>query len=122
MLDDYNEEIDNIHISAVPDLLIINSGVYDLTIATGGVWGKIESKDSIRSISPIQNIRKVDFPILMIHGTNDVISPYWTAERFFKEMSKLIDRVELKTIDGADHYFGIIPGILKKRIEQKQIS
>jgi acetyl esterase/lipase len=104
LLSDFNESTDNMNISAKPDLLMINSGVYDLTIATGGIWANIENKDSISAISPLQNIKKVDVPILMIHSTNDEISPYWAAERFFKEYSKLSNLINFKTLNGAGHF------------------
>jgi acetyl esterase/lipase len=120
LLDDYNESTDSINISAIPNLLMINSGVYDLTIATGGIWAKIENKDSIRSISPMKNIKKVYIPILMIHETNDNISPYWTADRFVKEYSKLSDLIKLETLNEAGHFIWFDPNYSKTVIKVQE--
>ena len=109
LLEKYNESTDNLDISPVPNLMMINSGVYDLSIASGGIWAEIEDRDSIISISPIHNIKKLDAPILMIHGTNDSYVPCWTAEKFYKDMQDLSNKVELQIIDGAGHFFWFDP-------------
>jgi acetyl esterase/lipase len=110
LLDDYNESTDDLTISAKPDLLMVNSGVYDLTVGNEWLTALLgNNPDSVKAISPSFNMKKISQPILLIHGTEDNNVPYWTAAKFAKAMKELNNTIELRSLQGSGHFFWYDP-------------
>jgi len=105
LIKNWNEETDNLEINAVPDVIIVNSGVYDLT-NNQNKWivENIVNKDLVKEISPNHLIAKSATKMLLIHGEKDMNCSYGSAEYFYNEMKLLDNDIELHTIKGADHW------------------
>ncbi|RAU83089.1 alpha/beta hydrolase [Pontibacter arcticus] len=101
-----NEKTDNQAISAVPDLLLVNSGVYNLYADGSTDWISKGQKDKtlVKKISPQHLLTLGLPPALIIHGTNDQSVAYTSAKAFSNEMKRLNNTFEFHTLDGAPHY------------------
>ena len=106
----WNEKTDDLKFSPVPNVLLVNSGVYDLT-DNSTAWIRKDSKDKnlVKEISPNYLVKKGMPPTLVIHGTNDHNVPYSTAKKFAEEMTKVGNDFEFKTLDGAEHFIWYDP-------------
>lgn len=128
LVDNWNENSDNLNISAVPNIVMVNAAVYDLT-NNSSKWITTYNSDKklVYEISPNELIKKTDTKFLMIHGENDRNCPYKTAENFYTRMKLLQNDVELYTIKDAEHFiwFGkhsdevekITENYLKRKLE-----
>ncbi|MFK8011193.1 MAG: alpha/beta hydrolase family protein [Marinicellaceae bacterium] len=56
------------------------------------------------SISPIEEVQKVNVPILLVHGSIDQRVPPEHAERYREELKKHNKNFEYLELDGADHF------------------
>ncbi len=56
------------------------------------------------SVSPIEEVEKVNVPLLMIHGDVDQRVPPEHAERYVKELEKHNKNFQFKWLEGADHF------------------
>ncbi|GAA6153567.1 alpha/beta hydrolase family protein [Pseudoteredinibacter isoporae] len=56
------------------------------------------------SISPIEEVAKVNIPLLVIHGSVDQRVPPAHAHRYMDEVKKLGKKVSYIELDGADHF------------------
>jgi dipeptidyl aminopeptidase/acylaminoacyl peptidase len=66
---------------------------------------KIEQESMwMDSISPIDEVEKVNVPILLIHGNVDQRVPPEHAKRYLKELEKYNKPHEYLELDGADHF------------------
>lgn len=101
-----NENTDNPKISATPNLLLVNAGVYNLYADESTDWisrGQ-KNKNDVKKISP-QHLLKTGLPpMLIIHGTNDQSVDYKSAKAFSDEMKRLENEIEFQTLEGAPHY------------------
>ncbi len=105
LVNGWNENTDNLEINAKPNIIIVNSGVYDLTTRSNyWITEKEKDKNIVKEISPNHLIQKTDSKILLIHGEKDLNCLYKTAEYFYTEMKKLGNSIELHTIKNADHW------------------
>lgn len=106
LAEDVNERTDNPAVSARPNLLLVNAGVYDLFFdgRTDWIHRGGRNKKTISKISPIQLIRTGLPPMLIIHGTNDQSVDYASAKLFAEALQKTGDPVEFETLEGAPHY------------------
>lgn len=105
LIKNWNEESDNLETNAVPNVIIVNSGVYDLADrGTKWIAGYNENKDLPKEISPNHLIKKSETKILLIHGEKDKNCPYGSAEHFYNEMKLLDNDIEFHTIKDADHW------------------
>ncbi|WP_337043821.1 alpha/beta hydrolase [Emticicia sp. 17c] len=106
LADNWNEKTDNLHLSATPNVLLINAGVYDLTDATTAWLRKdLADKNQAREISPLFLVRKQLPPTLVLHGTNDRNVSYASAKRFVEEMRAAGNTtIEFHTLEGAGHF------------------
>ena len=67
--------------------------------------GKIEQESMwMDSISPINEVEKVNIPILLIHGSVDQRVPPEHAKRYLKELKKHNKPHQYLELDGADHF------------------
>jgi len=111
----WNEQTDDLRISPVPNVLLVNSGVYDLAIGnTMWITKNLKNKEQVKEISPNHLEKKNMPPLLAIHGTNDRSCPYWTAEKFKDEAEKTNTDFEFHELAGAGHYIWYDP----KYVEQ----
>ena len=101
-----NEGTDNLNFSASPNLLLVNSGVYNLYAEGSTDWISRDLKDKtyVKKISPQHLLRKGLPPILVIHGTNDRSVDYATAKAFAEAMKPLENPFEFETLEGAPHH------------------
>lgn len=106
MADKWNERTDDLNFSAVPNLILVNAGVYDLVGDGHTSWISQEAKDaiSVREISPLHLIKEGLPPILVIHGTNDRSVAYEMAVAFANAMKKTKNDFEFYSVEGAPHY------------------
>ena len=103
---DWNEKTDNLNYGASPNLLLINSGVYNLYSegATDWITKDLKDKNLVKQISPIHLLTRGLPPMLIIHGTNDQSVDYSTAKVFTEEMQKLGNDFEFHSLEGAPHH------------------
>jgi acetyl esterase/lipase len=103
---DCNESTDDLSYSAIPNLLLVNAGVFNLYAedATDWITRDLADKQLVKKISPQHLLKKGTPPMLIIHGTNDRSVDYSTAKAFVQEMEKLGNEVEFHTLEGAPHH------------------
>lgn len=110
LADKWNEMTDDLRFSSVPDVLLVNAGVYDLTDErTAWIGRDLKDKNLVKEISPNHLVKKNLPPTLLIHGTADRNCPYSTAEYFKSEMDKASDSVKLYSLEGAGHFIWFDP-------------
>ena len=103
-----NEAGEDTSVSAVPNAVMVNSGVFDLT--DEGSWIRRGLRERgldeglVTTISPVYIVRKDMPPMLIIHGTEDRNVPFETATAFVKKMKKAKNNIEFHAIEGANHY------------------
>jgi dipeptidyl aminopeptidase/acylaminoacyl peptidase len=97
--------------SAVPNVLLVNSGVYDLTDQnTAWIRKNLKDKNLVKEISPGYLIKKGLPPTLIIHGTDDQNVPYSTAQNFVTEITKAGNSsIEFQSLKGARHFIWLDP-------------
>ncbi len=105
LANEWNEDSDNLHYSAAPNLLLVNAGVYSMYSERSTDWitRDLSDKSLVKKISPIHLLRKGLPPMLIIHGTNDQSVDYASAKAFAAEMEKLGNDFEFHTLEGAPH-------------------
>jgi acetyl esterase/lipase len=117
LADNWNEVTDDMNINASPDVLLVTSGVFDLTVDnTKWIVKGMENKEIVKEISPNHLLKSNLPPMLVIHGEKDKNCLYSTAEYFVDKSKTLGNDVELHTIKGARHFiwFGKYAGQVSK--------
>lgn len=111
LVENWNEKTDNLNFSPVPNVLLVNSGVYDLTDRnTAWIRKNLKDKNLVKEISPDYLIKKNMPPTLIIHGTNDQSVPYPSAKRFVDESENIgNDKIEFQSLTGAGHFIWFDP-------------
>ena len=110
LADNWNDRNDDLKFSPVPNVLMVNSGVYDLTDQnTAWIRKDLKDKSIVKEISPNYLVKKNMPPTLIIHGTNDGNVPYPTAKMFAEEMNKAGNNFEFKSLEGAKHFIWFDP-------------
>jgi acetyl esterase/lipase len=106
LANEVNESSDDLNYSAIPNLLLVNSGVYNLYFEGSTDWISRDLKDKslVKKISPQHLLRTGLPPMLIIHGTNDQSVDYNSAQAFAEEMKQLGNEFEFETIEGAPHH------------------
>lgn len=106
LANEWNEKTDDLHVSASPNLLLVNAGVYNLYANESTAWitSRLKDRSLAKKISPQHLLRKDIPPMLIIHGTSDQSVDYVTAKAFAEEMKKLGNDFEFHTIEEAPHY------------------
>jgi acetyl esterase/lipase len=111
-----NEQTDDLAFSAVPNVLLVNAGVYDL-LDRNTAWIRNSSKNenSVKDISPLHLIQ-AEFPkTLLIHGTNDQNCPYASAKEFVSKMKQAGNKnIEFVSLEGATHFIWFDPKYSKE--------
>ncbi|ANH83085.1 hypothetical protein A8C56_20750 [Niabella ginsenosidivorans] len=102
---DWNEKSDHLQFSPVPNVLLVNSGVYDLTDEkTAWIRKELKDKNLVKGISPNNLVRKHQPPMLLIHSKADKNVPYESAEKFLSLMQSAGNPVILKSLDEGGHF------------------
>ena len=113
VIDGFDDPADDLSISAVPNAMAL----YNPAVLLAPIDGKqqIDAKTledlaertdgKASEISPLLHVRRGLPPTIIFHGTADEAVPYWTVERFAREMTAAGNRCELKSYDGAPHGF-----------------
>lgn len=105
LVDNWNESTDNLKISAVPNVIIIKAGVYDLTTNSNRwITERKQNREVVKEISPNHLLKMTKVKMLLIHGDKDRNCPYETAQYFYKEMKTLGNKIELHTVNDAEHF------------------
>lgn len=102
LIHDYNENMDNISMSSIPNALILFNPVIDN--GPGG-YGYDRIGDAYKNFSPLHNIKNGAPPTIIFLGTNDVLIPVETAKYYQKVMEKVDSRCELYLYEGQGHGF-----------------
>jgi acetyl esterase/lipase len=98
----FNEESDDISISAVPNALVLFNPVYDN--GPGG-YGYDRVGEKYLWFSPLHNIRKGAPPTIVFLGTKDKLIPVETAHYYKTVMEKVGSRCDLHLHEGEPHGF-----------------
>ncbi|CAM1357613.1 alpha/beta hydrolase family protein [Tenacibaculum halocynthiae] len=105
LANNWNEKSDNLKTSAMPNVIVVNSGVYDLTTNSNRwIVEKKLNKDVVKEISPNHLLKKSKVKMLLIHGDKDKNCHYETAQYFYKQMSVLGNDIQFYTVKDADHW------------------
>jgi len=101
----WNEKTDDLSISPVPNVVIVNSAVYDLTSNNNRWITEYDgNNDLVNEISPNNLIKKTSTKFLLIHGEKDRNCPYNTAVSCYEKMQSLGNSVELHSIKDGEHF------------------
>ena len=106
---DWNEKTDDIKYSPVPNIIMVNSSVYELTDANT-LWirqdlrNRNQNENLVKEISPNYLIKKGLLPTLIIHGTNDRNVPFSSAKQFVDKMLLESNNIEFHALEGAGHF------------------
>jgi acetyl esterase/lipase len=111
LADNWNEKTDDLKFSSVPNVLMVNSGVYDLTDQkTAWIRKDLKDKNLVKEISPDYLFKNNFPPTLIIHGTDDQNVPYSTAQKFVTGLTKSGNsKIEFHSIKGAGHFIWFDP-------------
>jgi len=109
LVENWNEKSDDLQYSPVPNVLMVNSGVYDLT--DNNTWwirqelqDRNQNENLVKEISPNYLIKKGLPPTLIIHGTNDRNVPFSSAKEFVDKMKIKGNDIEFNPLEGAGHF------------------
>ncbi len=99
VIDGLDEQGEDMSVSSKPDALLLFNPVTDLSsrFERGG--------ESIKAISPLQQVDASDPPTIVFHGRADTTVPFETAETFCDAMKNVGNRCELVGYEGRPHGF-----------------
>lgn len=94
------------------------NNIYQCTIAGAGVsdldriganinesrFGRILQGPTVKGVSPLDQVEKVNVPILVIHGDIDQRVPVEHSRLFVDELKKLNKDHKYVELEGADHF------------------
>jgi len=110
MANKYNEQTDNLHYSPAPNLIMVTSGIYDLTdINTAWIRKDLKNKDEVKDITPNYLVKAGMPHILIIHGTADGYASYTSAKFFESQMVKVKNQLSFHSFKGAGHFLWLEP-------------
>jgi len=102
---EWNEKSDHLKFSPVPNVVMANSGVYDLMDEkTAWIRKDLSDKNLAKQISPNGLIKKNLPPMLLIHSTVDQNVPYASAQKFALLSRAAGNQVEFKSINEGGHF------------------
>jgi acetyl esterase/lipase len=104
MADKYNEKSDDLHISPAPNLIMVTSGLFDLTdVNNAWIMQYFKDKNALRDISPLYLVKKGLPPILIIHGRKDADEDYAVARHVATLIKDAGNPISFHPIDDASH-------------------
>lgn len=114
-LDGFDEEGEDLNISARPAALVLFNPVFDN--GPGG-YGHKRVKDYWEDISPMHNLDKETPPTMVLLGTEDDLIPVSTAETYKAKMEALGVRCDLHLYEGRKHgFFNLGRGFYEKPLQ-----
>ena len=103
IIDGYEEAVDDLKVSSLPNAMILFNPVLDTTKKGYGA-GRYSAAQQT-ALSPNHHIREGLVPTLVLHGTADTTVPFENAERFERLMKDAGNDCRLVAFDGAKHGF-----------------
>jgi len=107
LVENWNEKTDNLNFSCVPNVLMVNSGAYDLTDEgswiRAGLKRRNQDENLVKEISPNNLAPRKLPPTLIIHGTNDRSTAFSSAVEFVEKMKISGNEIVFKPIENAGH-------------------
>lgn len=104
LLDILDEPQEDSSVSSAPNLMIFSSSCFDPTLDNWFVR-QVRERFNPESCSPNHNVRPGMPPSLVIHGSDDKMCPFWTAESFTEQMQKAGNQCKLVPLEGAEHFY-----------------
>ncbi|MEX2525077.1 MAG: alpha/beta hydrolase [Gammaproteobacteria bacterium] len=102
----FNDELEDMSATAIPDALILFSTVVDTTSdGYNDEEGLSLFMGEGKKYSPARNLKKDMPPVIIMHGTADEWIPYASIERFAKDMRALGNACELIPFLDRGHHF-----------------
>ncbi len=98
----YDDPSDDLHVSCVPNALVLFNPVIDN--GPGG-YGFERVGEAFDDFSPLHNIRSGAPPTIILLGTNDHLIPVETGEYYAKIMERVGSRCDLMLYEGGKHGF-----------------
>jgi acetyl esterase len=89
-------------ISSVPNAVVALAPPVELT-KDGYFQGLLLGTAQAVECSPLENVRNLNIPILVIHGSGDWIVPAAYSEEFVRKMKAAGNNIELKIIPNGSH-------------------
>lgn len=112
-IEGFEAEGEDALVSSVPDALVL----FNPALVLAPVEGRVDPNDrrliglkhrlgvEPEKLSPYHHVRAGAPPTLVLHGTEDAVVPYFTAELFAEAMKKAGNRCELEGYEGQEHGF-----------------
>lgn len=101
----WNEDSDNLKISAIPNAVMVNAAVYDLTVPNSKwIVKNLSDRNLVKQISPNALVQQTEVKYLLIHGEEDGNCRFETAQYFYDKMKAFGNDVMLHSIPGAGHF------------------
>ena len=98
MCDSLDESGEDLHISSIPNALVVNSVGFDATL-----YFNESQRVKILKVSPLHLVKENLPSILVFHGTNDYATPYKSAEQFVEKMKGKGNIIKFQPIEGSGH-------------------
>lgn len=76
---------------------------------TDSIGDRVEDRESIRAVSPINLVDQVQAPILLIHGTDDTVVPIDHSRRMDRALRAAGKNVRFVELRGDDHWLSDAP-------------
>lgn len=105
---DWNEATDDLSISAVPNAIMVNAAVYDMTHASKRVKCALRenriNESLLAEISPLHIVKAGLPPMLVIHGNADKSVPWQSALEFVNYAKDLGNTIDFQLLDDGGHF------------------
>jgi len=109
-LEKFDEPSEDASISSRPNAMVLFDPAVILAPVESLNWGRAESFRKRlgvepKEISPYHHVKAGVPPTVIFHGKADTTVPFFTVDRFTREMEKAGNRCELNGYDGEGHGF-----------------
>lgn len=103
-IDGYDDPLDDINISSVPNVLAFQSACLN-TVIVGEFTHLLQERDRPENLSPYHNLKPGLPPMCLIHGTADDLVPFDSIRQYAEKSTGLGNRCDLHPFEGTDHFF-----------------
>ncbi len=108
-IDGFDDESDDLSISPVPDVLVLQSAVLNTAIISDFSF-VLQGREKPESLSPVHHIKPGLPPMCLIHGMSDDLVPFDSAEEYALKTAEAGNRCDLHPFENTDHFFGNVDG------------
>jgi dipeptidyl aminopeptidase/acylaminoacyl peptidase len=95
-------------VSDLPALMRSEVPLYDGVISTAESYWKTRigapNESRLGTKSPINSVKSINIPVLIIYGTGDSVVPNDQSERLVRALRSAGKNVEVVTLKGEDHW------------------